>query len=1136
MKKIMFGLIFLLLARTICTAQNGLESITVEKYYVSNAADAAGSVGTLPVGSVTYRVYADMLPGYNLQAVYGVPGHTLLLNSSTSFFNNEDYGSTTPTGISVNNSRKNSVMIDSWFSMGGNASGKVAVLKTEDSDGALVNNTAPLILQNADPSAGIAINVADGMINGSAPSVTFVGLNNTGNGDLGVFDGTSQVGGSFNTANGSVAVLGGVVGPTVANRVLIGQFTTDGVFNFELNVQIGTPTGGTQNFVASSPVGSEITIPSLTQTLGAPNVAPTVNISSPTNGAGFITGSNVSIAATAGDIDGTVDSVAFYVDGIFLSKDINSPYTANYTAVTGSHCITARATDNNGAQTTTVCTNINVASNPPPTLNITAPANGASVKSNVLLNIAATATDNTGVDSVSFYYDGVFISKDLVSTYAAVYTPTATGSHTILARAVDTQGAASTASVVINVINNLPPTVSLTAPANGAVFTFPAVVAITANANDADGTVDSVEFYVNNVKVGVDKTLPSPFTFNWTSVIGPANLTAKAYDDNGAVTTSALRSITIADPNALPYKIASINNTCNGSGFCLPLVANDTVRNIIGYDVVLQYNKNKVTPTGSITVDNALINPSYVNVINSIDAVNGLITISAFFNSTAPANANFNGKGNVFCVGFNKTATFNSVDTAAFALVSLQESYFTGVVTRLADAGKFITYRDSIFNGSLKFWIDNSPIKYDAANPARYLVTNIYGTDVSCGNQSLTVTQPDTNGIFQYVISNGVNVSIQKDILGSTDVQPVINGMDALLVTKVLLNDVTFTPTVYQAIAADVNLDGAISSGDVSQINQRTVLMIPEFKQAWNYNAQGQSNGQASKDWMFVDSITLATNPAYLISATYPLNDGVGFSKARVPAVPFCLPIPVTTTDCPVITPESFKGVLFGDVNGNYSTTSPNGLFRNANDKVVFDLSKAIASNGYLDIPVSIASKDDVNALDFAMKFNETSLAFNSILNQAGYMKSLSKFNEDDRTLRFTSYSQQTYDANNKVASIRFATNGAQITEADFNSVTAYLNGEKVGIEFTASTSSVTSTNVIVNVYPNPANEIVNLTVSEDANVELLSIDGKIVVIKTNVNANQKLEINTQAIANGVYMMKVYNDNFVSMKKVVIRK
>src|SRR5205814_5034102 len=99
-------------------------------------------------------------------------------------------------------------------------------------------------------------------------------------------------------------------------------------------------------------------------------------------------------------------------------------------------------------------------------------------------------------------------------------------------------------------------------------------------------------------------------------------------------TTSSVVTIDIADPNALPYKIVTSNNTCNNSSFCLPIAANAAVANVIGYDLVLQYNKNKVTPTGVITVDNALINPAYVDVINSIDATNGLITISAFFNAS----------------------------------------------------------------------------------------------------------------------------------------------------------------------------------------------------------------------------------------------------------------------------------------------------------------------------------------------------------------------------------------------------------------------------------------------------------------------------------------------------------------------
>src|SRR5689334_21539799 len=95
-------------------AANGLENVIVEKYYVSTSADSIGSSGILHAGSVTYRIFVDMLPGYNFQAHYGVPGHALTVQTSTSFFNNEDFGSTTPT-ISTTNVRKNTALLDSYF-------------------------------------------------------------------------------------------------------------------------------------------------------------------------------------------------------------------------------------------------------------------------------------------------------------------------------------------------------------------------------------------------------------------------------------------------------------------------------------------------------------------------------------------------------------------------------------------------------------------------------------------------------------------------------------------------------------------------------------------------------------------------------------------------------------------------------------------------------------------------------------------------------------------------------------------------------------------------------------------------------------------------------------------------------------
>lgn len=1143
MKKIVLGAA-LLLTGLFAKAQNGLENIIVEKYYVSNAADAAGSVGTLPVGSVTYRIFADMLPGYNFQATYGVTGHTLTVQTTTSFFNNEDYGGTSQPFISTTNIRKNSALLDSYFSVGGGANGKVAVLKVDDTDGSPGN--AQGILQNADVSAGAPINIGttasttakDGLLTGTPVAVTFVGLNNTGNGDLGVFDGASQVGSLFSTSNGSIAALGGATGfDPATNRVLIGQFTTDGIFSFQLNIQIGTPSGGIQNYVASNPVGAEITASFLSGTFGAPNAAPTVSITSPANGAGFITGAVVAIAANAADADGTVTQVEFFVDGVSVGVDATAPYTANYTSVAGTHNLTAVATDNSGATTTSSVVTINVANNPPPTVNITNPANGASFLTGATVTIDATATDNGSVTQVQFFVDGISVGIDNTSPYSATYVGV-NGSHCITATATDNAGAtATTGCTNITVAANPAPTVSITAPAANTSFISGATVNITATAAD-NGSVTQVEFFVDGVSIGIDAS--SPYAASYiTSTLGQRCITATATDNNGATTTTACRNINVVS-SILPYKIVTTQDLCLPSTFCIPVAAVAAVDNVIGYDVVLQYNPAKVTPTGNITVYNNLVTASQVDVINSFNNTTGLMNISLFFNGTAPANAEFNGTGNIFCVEFTKTASFGFVDTAAFSLPSVQESYFTGVISQFADAGNYSTYKDTVYAASLRFWNGNGALAYDQLNPATYLVTNIYGNNATCNSLSATAVQPDLSGNFNYVTSNGTNVSIQRDILAATDVQPVVNGFDALLAKKVLINDISFIPSAQQMVAMDVNIDGFVSAGDISQINQRTVLIINEFRQAWNYNPQGQSNGQPSKDWLFVDTTITLHTPAYQISSTYPANDGVGYSKAKSPIVPFCLPVPVTNpTLCPDIAAETYHGVLLGDVNGNFATVGSGGVFRSsASERVTFDMSKAEVNGNTISIPVSVNSANAVNALDFAMQFNGSKISFNKANDVKGVLESLAHFNQADKTLRFTSYSLNEYEQNNTVVSVEFTSaNAAAVTENDLTNVTAYINGEQVMAEVIArnGVSSLTANGNSVSIYPNPAINTMYVTSIENAVVQLMDATGRI-VMQANITANEKIELNTANIASGVYTVNVKASSFNEMKKVVIKK
>ncbi len=258
-KKLIMGMALSFLG-TCVLAQNGLENVIVESYYVSDLNDANNSIGTLPVGSKTYRVFVDMRQGYRFQAMYGVTGHPFTVSTTTTFFNNEDRGATTPNGINTPFWNDGTVGLDSWFSVGSAGNGHIGVLKADD-DGVSNILMPNSLLQNNDPWAGIALTSQDGIILGTPEAVTFVGINNTGNGDLGVLDGTSQVGGLFTTSNGSVASLNGSYGDSATtNRVLVGQFTTDGCFEFHLNIQIGLPNGSSQyeNYVATAPNGNEI--------------------------------------------------------------------------------------------------------------------------------------------------------------------------------------------------------------------------------------------------------------------------------------------------------------------------------------------------------------------------------------------------------------------------------------------------------------------------------------------------------------------------------------------------------------------------------------------------------------------------------------------------------------------------------------------------------------------------------------------------------------------------------------------------------------------------------------------------------------------------------------------------------------
>lgn len=104
------------------------------------------------------------------------------------------------------------------------------------------------------------------------------------------------------------------------------------------------------------------------------NLAPTVMIDSPSSNSSYYHGSEISIEATATDLDGTIDLIEFFDSDIKIGEDSSFPFSFIWNSASiGAHIIKAHATDNGGL--TSVSTPIYIEVTEAPSC-IGGPANG----------------------------------------------------------------------------------------------------------------------------------------------------------------------------------------------------------------------------------------------------------------------------------------------------------------------------------------------------------------------------------------------------------------------------------------------------------------------------------------------------------------------------------------------------------------------------------------------------------------------------------------------------------------------------------------------------------------------------------------------------------------------------------------
>jgi hypothetical protein len=206
-------------------------------------------------------------------------------------------------------------------------------------------------------------------------------------------------------------------------------------------------------YTLGSPAAAQVTL------LDNDNLVPAVTITNPPSGTLYpVSPTNILLAATASDSDGTVARVEYFNVGTNkIGEATTPPYSVTWTnAPTGSNSVSAVATDNLGAQG--VSTPVALLVNAPPTVSITSPSSGASflAPANVTINANAADTDGS-VTQVQFFVNSTnLVGLATSGPYSIEWTNVPIGSYSLTARAHDNRGASRvSAAVNITVANQL---------------------------------------------------------------------------------------------------------------------------------------------------------------------------------------------------------------------------------------------------------------------------------------------------------------------------------------------------------------------------------------------------------------------------------------------------------------------------------------------------------------------------------------------------------------------------------------------------------------------------------------------------------------------------------------------------------
>jgi hypothetical protein len=356
----------------------------------------------------------------------------------------------------------------------------------------------------------------------------------------------------------------------------------------------------------------------------------------------------------------------------------------------------------------------------PPTVTLTAPKDGATVRGTITLT--ATAADDVGVGKVEWLIGGVVLAGKAVSPYSFDWASGASGPVTITARAVDAARNTAMSTVTVTV-DNTPPDTTLTAtppgisPENvtfefaaseaGATFqcsldgaAFAACVSPKPYAGLAPGT------HTMSVRAvdGIGNVDATPASYTWTVVDTTSPETTITDGPSGTVSsTAASFSFTATEPATFACSIdGAAYSACTSPQAYGPLAAGTHTFAVRATDTAGNTDPSPATRTWTVSL--APANDLFANAVpiaSSTGSVTGT-NVGATREAGEPSHAGVGGRSVWYRwrAPATRSITFETVGSSFNTLLAAYRGSSVSALTRVA-ANDDLAY--GVYQSRIKF-------------------------------------------------------------------------------------------------------------------------------------------------------------------------------------------------------------------------------------------------------------------------------------------------------------------------------------------------------------------------------------------------------------------------------------------------